>query len=108
MDVDLNSKPGSLAEPMPRSLTRLREAAGQLTGSVFFGTLLRSMRNSALHGPYGHGGRGEEVFSEQLHGLLAQRLGESMRNNLGDLLYKHLERQQRALIAGRSRDVEGT
>ena len=57
-----------------RMQTRLRETADQLVGSVFYGSLLRTMRASALQGKYGHGGRGEEVFAAQLD--LAGRLGK--------------------------------
>ncbi len=78
-------------------LDRLREVTGRVAGSVFFGTLLKSMRDSTLKGPYGHGGRGEDVFAAQLHGIIAERMGASMRGGLGEVLYDRLERQQRRL-----------
>ncbi len=77
-----------------RDLKRLRETTGQVIGSVFFGTLLKTMRESKLQGPYGHGGRGEQVFAAQLHGLLAERMGRGMTNGLGETIYRSLERQQ--------------
>lgn len=84
------------------SLSRLRRAAAQVTGSLFYGTLLRSMRESEMKGPYGHGGRGEEIFAEQLHGILAERLGEATKSDLGQMIYRHLEGQQRRLAMQRS------
>ena len=75
-------------------LDRLREVTGRVTGTVFFGTLLKSMRDSTLKGPYGHGGRGEEVFAAQLHGIIAERMGSSTRGGFGEVLYGSLEHQQ--------------
>lgn len=79
-------------------LVRLRRLTGRIVGSVFYGTLLRTMRESKLKGPYGHGGRGEEVFSAQLHGMLAERLGAAGHNTLADALYDRLERQQAGIV----------
>ncbi len=84
------------------NLARLREAAGQVAGAVFFGTLLKTMRDSTLKGPYGHGGRGEEIFTAQLHGILAERMGSTMRGGLGDVLYDRLQRQQQRISEQRA------
>jgi Rod binding domain-containing protein len=84
-------------------LQRLKEATGQIVGSVFYGTLLKSMRESELKGAYGHGGRGEEVFAAQLHGMWAERMGEASNGGLTDVLYRRLEHQQRLMSQGRER-----
>lgn len=80
-----------------RDLARLREVTGQVMGSVFFGTLLKSMRESELKGAYGHGGRGEEVFMGQLHGVLAERMGAARDQGVGAALYQRMERQQQLI-----------
>ncbi len=80
-------------------LGALREAAGKAVGSAFYGTMFEMMRESPFKTKIGNGGRGEEVFSAQLHGVLAERLGESKRNNLSDVLYRRLEKQQRLIQA---------
>ncbi len=75
----------SLATRMPAEdpgVARLRQAASRLVGSVFYGTLLKIQRESVLQGPYGHGGRGEEVFRAQLDQHLAEQAGQSQRFNL--------------------------
>ena len=82
-------------------LERLREAAGQVVGSVFFGAMLRTMRESTRKPVYGHGGRGEEVFAAQLHDLLAERTASTRRMDLGEELYRRLEKQQRLITARR-------
>jgi Rod binding domain-containing protein len=77
-----------------RDLDKLREASGQVVGSVFYGTLLKTMRESSLKGSYGHGGRGEEVFAAQLDGIMAEEMGQSRSGGLADVLFKKLEHQQ--------------
>lgn len=94
VSVDMSADASSR---VTRDLKRLRETTGQVIGSVFFGTLLKTMRESKLQGPYGHGGRGEEVFAAQLHELLAERMGRGMRNGLGETIYRSLERQQKLI-----------
>lgn len=84
-----------------RDLGRLRQVSGEIAGSIFYGTLLRTMRESVLKGEYGHGGRGEDIFAAQLHGLLAERLGAAKQNPLAESLYRHLENQQANITRSR-------
>ncbi len=90
-DIMLSTAPGS------QGTQRLKEVTGQVLGSVFFGTLLRIMRETDLKGMYGHGGRGEEVFSAQLHGIFAERLGSTLRTPLSEAIHRSLEGQQQRL-----------
>ena len=77
-----------------RDLRRLREGTGKVVGSVFYGAMLKAMRSSSIKGPYGHGGRGEEVFAAQLDARLARRMGEASKGGLAETLYRWLEGQQ--------------
>lgn len=86
-------------------LDELRVATGRVVGSLFFGTLLKTMREAGIQGEYGHGGRGEEVFAAQFHGLLAERMGERMHDGLADQLYRHLAKQQ-SLMSDRAKESE--
>lgn len=81
------------------SVERLRETTGQVVGSVFFGTLLKTMRESELKGTFGHGGRGEEVFAAQLHNMYAEKMGQARENGVSEALFNHLRKQQ-SLISG--------
>lgn len=78
-------------------LPQLRQVIGQVVGRTFYGTLLKQMRESSVRGTFGHGGRGEEVFSAQLHDLLAERIGASQAKGLSDAMVKRLSRQQAAI-----------
>lgn len=82
---------GSLTDPR---LAKLRQATGQIVGSVFYGTLLRIARDSAIQGKYGHGGYGETVFQGQLDQLLAERAGQVRQNGLSGAILKRLAPQQ--------------
>lgn len=107
-DLQINSL-SSASPGADRQLSRLREAAGQIVGSLFYGTLLKSMRESGLKGEYGHGGRGEEVFSAQLHGVLAEKLGAaSAKNGLADNLFARFEKQSQLISAARTRTAQRT
>ena len=95
--VNLDIPTAAPSQAVKADLNRLRETIGKVVGSVFYGTLLRTMRNSAIKGPFGHGGRGEEVFSGQLHGLFAEQMGVAERRGLPEAIFKMLERQQRVI-----------
>ena len=85
------------AKTVNRDLENLRETTAQVVGSVFYGTLLKTMRQSIIQGNFGHGGRGEEIFAGQLDALIAERAGAATRGGLGETLYRWLERQQASM-----------
>lgn len=92
----------SIPDTVRSDLERLRKAAGQVVGSIFYGTILKTMRESKIQGAYGHGGRGEEIFAAQLHDLLAQRMGTARRTDLGEAMLRRLEPQQRRISSQRA------
>ena len=71
-------------------LARLRDAVDQTVGSVFYGTLLKTMRDSPLKGTIGHGGRGEEVFQNQLDQLFVERAGNAKSYDLNEAIFRRL------------------
>ena len=103
-DIDTNS---SVTMAQNAGLKRLRDATERVVGSVFFGTILRTMRESGSKPAYGHGGRGEEAFAGQLHELLAERMATSKTADLGDALYRRLEKNQRLISGQRAARMEG-
>lgn len=66
----------------------LKRTIGEMVGTVFFEPILRSVRTSKLKGTYGHGGRGEEIFSAQLHELMAKAIGRSQNFGINEALYR--------------------
>lgn len=106
MTVALVNQAGKQPDRTSRDLASLRRVTGQVVGSVFFGTLLKTMRQSVLRGPYGHGGRGEDVFAAQLDAVLAERAGTAVQRGLGEALYARLRPQQERMTA--QRQQQGT
>ncbi len=92
--VDMTASPVDRAT---RDMSKLRETAGSVVGNIFYGTLLKQMRESGIKGEYGHGGRGEEVFAAQLHNLLAERLGSCGNFDLADAVWRSCEKQQQMI-----------
>jgi hypothetical protein len=85
---------------------RLRETAGKIVGRAFYGTMLKMLRESGLKGKYGHGGRGEEVFSAQLHDIFAERMGQADGNPLTEAMVKAYLKQAECINNdGRSQEV---
>jgi len=98
-DFSIQSALASPAKVPARSA--LRRAADELVGEVFYGTLLRQMRQSPLKGKYGHGGRGEEVFQGQLDAVFAARAGQARGGDLAAAVVKRFERRAEAAAAYR-------
>jgi len=82
--------PASAAD---RARAELRQTAREVTGQIFFGTLLRQLRSSTLKGEYGHGGRGEEIFQAQLDQILAERAGRGTDTDIADALVRRYEKR---------------
>jgi hypothetical protein len=91
-----------------RSRDPLHAAVGAVVGTTFYGTLMKQMRETRCKGAYGHGGRGEEVFAAQLHGLLAERMGEARRDPLQKAMVHQLQRRVKATSPGHSENTAET
>ena len=68
-----------------------RESAQKLVGMALFLPLLKQMQNSPFKTDVFHGGRGEEVFTQQLHMTLADRLGQRMGGQLVDAVAERMQ-----------------
>jgi Rod binding domain-containing protein len=85
----------------------LRKRIGEMVGMTFFGTLMKAMRESTMKGPFGHGGRGEEVFGGQLDQMLAQEMGKATRFDLKEVIYRQLSRQSKQAAAASENKAKG-
>lgn len=54
-----------------------RETFQSVMGEMLFGQMLKSMRKTVGKPAYFHGGRAEEIFTQQLDEVLAQTISES-------------------------------
>lgn len=80
----------------PENQAKLRKTVGEVVGTIFFGEMLKNVRNSVLQGEYGHGGNGERVFMAQLHQQIAREIGGRMRNGLTESICNRLTKGARA------------
>ena len=54
-----------------------REKFTSVMGEMIFGQLLKAMRRTFGKSAYFHGGRAEEIFTQQLDQVLAEKISES-------------------------------
>ena len=55
----------------------LREQFDLFVGQTLFGQMLKSMRKTLGKPAYFHGGRAEEVFTQQLDQIMAEEIGKA-------------------------------
>ncbi len=82
-------------------LDKLEEVSGKIVGQMFYGTLLKAMRESSLNNGLCDGGRGEAVFAGQLHGIYAEQAGTAVQGGLKAVLFDKLKPQQERISAAR-------
>jgi hypothetical protein len=66
----------------------LRKSFQSFVGETLFGQMLKSMRKTQEKPAYFHGGRGEEVFQQQLDQVLAEKLSEASTDRLTGPMYE--------------------
>ncbi len=81
------SGPAAAAAQAPKD-ARLHEAFNSFVGETFYGQMLKSMRQTVGKPAYFNGGRAEEIFTQQLDQVLAQKLAQSSGQKLSDPMYK--------------------
>jgi len=69
------------AEPM-------REAFRDFVGQTLFGQMLSSMRSTVGKPAYFHGGRAEEIFSEQLDQVLVEQITDASASTVADPMFE--------------------
>lgn len=74
----------------------LREKFTEFVGQTFFGSVLASMRKTVGKPAYMHGGRGEEVFQQQLDQTLVSELSEASADQFADPMFDLFQMQRRS------------
>jgi Rod binding domain-containing protein len=54
--------------------TELRQTFDSFVGELFFGQMMKSMRNTVGKPAYFHGGQAEEIFTQQLDQVLGEKM----------------------------------
>ena len=71
--------------------TEFRETFAQFVGQTFFGQLMASMRKTVGKSELFHGGRGEEIFQQQMDQIFVERMSESTADQLANPMYDLLK-----------------
>lgn len=66
----------------------LRATFEDFVGQTLFGEMLKSMRKTQHKPAYFHGGRGEEIFQQQLDQVLAEKLSHASADKLARPMYE--------------------
>ncbi len=74
----------------------LHDAFQDFVGQTLFGQMLQSMRSTVGKPAYFHGGRGEEVFQQQLDAVLVEEISKASSSMVADPMYElfRLQRSQ--------------
>jgi Rod binding domain-containing protein len=70
------------------------EAFNTFVGETFYGTMLKSMRNTVGKVPYFNGGRAEEIFTRQFDQVLAEKLGKTRSQGISEPMLKLYQLQR--------------
>lgn len=74
--------------PLGANDQRTRDAFDAFVGETFFSQMLKSMRKTVGKPAYFHGGRAEEVFTQQLDQVLAEKLGRASAGKISGPMYE--------------------
>lgn len=69
---------------------QLREAAEKLVATTLIMPMFKQLRNDPLAAKLLHGGRGEEIFQQQMDQVLSDRIAGAAGFDLVDSVYQHL------------------
>jgi peptidoglycan hydrolase FlgJ len=72
----------------------LRDSFRDFVGQTLFGQMLSSMRTTVGKPAYFHGGRGEEVFQQQLDQLLVEKISDASASTVADPMYELFQMQR--------------
>jgi len=85
----------SVSSPLPKPPSapaeesqELRQAFDSFVGQTFFGQMLKAMRKSVGKPAYFHGGQAEEVFTQQLDQVLAEKMSQASSETLSGPMFE--------------------
>lgn len=75
---------------------KTREVFQDFVGQTFYGQMLKALRKSTGKAAYFNGGRGEEVFRQQLDQVLAEKLSAASAEQFSGPMYELFSLNRRA------------
>ncbi len=74
---------------------KVREAFQSFVGQTLFGQMLKEMRKSVHKTPYFNGGKAEEIFTQQLDQVLAEKMAKTSADRLAEPMFELFMLQRR-------------
>jgi peptidoglycan hydrolase FlgJ len=68
--------------------SELGDAFGSFVGQTLFGQMFKAMRKTVGEPAYFHGGRGEEIFREQLDQVLAEKMSNACSDRFSQPMFE--------------------
>lgn len=68
--------------------SKLRETFTASLGQTFYGQMLKAMRQTVGKSKYFHGGRGEEIFQQQLDQLVVEKMSRTSASAMVDPMFE--------------------
>lgn len=75
---------GNAADSSPE----FRQVFDQFVGQTLFGQMLKSMRRSVGKPAYFHGGRAEEIFTQQLDQVLTEKISRTSARQISQPMFE--------------------
>jgi len=99
MKVSLSTQPALRAAEIASAAPRpprpaegndeeVRKAFESFVGQTFFGQMLKAMRKTVGKPAYFHGGRAEEIFTQQLDQVLAEKISDASGERFAGPMYE--------------------
>jgi hypothetical protein len=82
----------TIATPPTSQTQQLRQKVDQWVGQVFFGTLMKQVRESPFKSEMFSGGRGGGAFQQMLDGILVERGSRDLGGKLTDAIVRKLDK----------------
>lgn len=82
------------SSPKQYTEEELKEAFTDFVGQTLFGSMLASMRKTVGKPAYMHGGRGEEIFQQQLDQKIVEELTDASGSDIVDPMYQLFHMKQ--------------
>lgn len=79
---------GGTADAAAANEPKLREVFNSFVGEVFYGQMLKAMRQTVGKPAYFHGGRAEEIFRGQLDQILSEQMAKTDAGGLTDSMFQ--------------------
>ena len=93
--VNATDRAGLMPAAKPAGKDQVRTTFDSFVGEVFYGQMLKAMRDTVDKPAYFHGGRAEEIFQGQMDQILSEKLSETTAEQFTGPMFELFNLQRR-------------